>query len=152
MLWFPFLCCKPTTFAYSSPPATTRWTAGGPFQPKWGSDFIAAWAFIHSSAAWTELHVMRAFVKQHVLLRHVDGFRFLFIDKKYKRWKRYLNKVSHNLYSSHIKDLCLPFSEMSEKRRSVWENVEQRLVHFLLCILKLTLKSFLYLIYHHATF
>lgn len=84
---------------------------------------------------------MRAFVKQHVLLRYVDAFRFLFIDVS-------LNKISHNLYSSHIKDLCLSFSEMSEERHSVQEKGEQRLLCFLLRILKLNLESILYLIYH----
>lgn len=88
---------------------------------------------------------MRAFVKQHVLLRYVDAFRFLFIDVS-------LNKISHNLYCSHIKDLCLSFSEMSEERHSVREKGGQGLICFLLCILKLNLKSILYLIYHHVTF
>lgn len=108
VLWFPFLCCKCLTFAHSSPPATTHWTSEGPFQPKWGSDFMAVQAqtSMHSSAAWTELLIMRAFVK-HVLLGYVNDFWFLSIDLS-------LNKISDNLYSSFIKDTCISFSEWIE--------------------------------------
>lgn len=80
--------------------------------------------FIQGSAAWTEFHVMRTFVKQPVFLRYVVAFRFFFIDVS-------LDKISHNLYSSHMKDLCLSFSEMSEERHSVWEKEEQTLIFFL---------------------
>lgn len=69
-------------------------------------------AFVHSSAALTELHVMRAFVKLHDLVMYVDAFRFIFINVS-------LNKVPHNLYSNHIQDLFLPFSESSEQMYSV---------------------------------
>lgn len=52
------------------------------------------------------------FLKPHILLRYVDAFRFLFINVS-------LNKTSHNLYSSHIHDLCLPVSERSEQMHTV---------------------------------
>lgn len=120
------------------PSATTHSMSGGPFLMKRAAQIKA---FVHSSAALTELHVMRAFVKLHDLVMYVDAFRFIFINVS-------LNKVPHNLYSNHIQDLFLPFSESSEQMYSVRGKGGQDLICVLLCILKSNLESILYFIYY----
>lgn len=103
-----FLCCRCRTFfvAASWHPPLDFW--------KSLHDEMMLWFYGCSNSGFCTqpCSFNWAFLKPHILLRYVDAFRFLFINVS-------LNKTSHNLYSSHIHDLCLPVSERSEQMHTV---------------------------------